>query len=452
VPGGLYVYGLASNQATLTWYLISGISGYDVRYRPTGSAEWNMRSVISTNILVVAGLTASSEYEYQVRSSANGSTSEYSASAKFTTPENVNIPPQNFQALNVTTTSVSLIWTPVGGAVGYTVRFRIVNTAEWLYTGFGSPVGAVLGNLFPNRQYEAQIQTNSELGTTEFTGSIFFTTPQITAISPPANLRATQVSSTFATQNWDAVTGALNYTIRRRVSGTTAWTFQHTLAEKSITTYALTPATAYEFQVRTASEIGDSQYSASAFFTTQSAIVPAVPGTLTVTDITANSAFINWADVLYANSYILQYRQAGASAWASVSLLYSGYTFSGLFASTGYEWQVKSIGEAAESAYSAIQRFTTLAAGTLPVPGGLFIMGLSSNQAAFIWGMVTGAISYDVRYKKTAETGWININVTGTNLYVAFGLTGATNYEFQVRAVFASGVSQYSPSYLFRIL
>ncbi|MBR9915765.1 MAG: DUF5011 domain-containing protein [Algicola sp.] len=86
VPTGLSASNVGSSTATLSWNAVSGAS-YDLRYRATGTSTWTTNAVsgISSNL---TGLSASTQYEAQVRSKCSGgSNSAYSSSVNFTTTE-----------------------------------------------------------------------------------------------------------------------------------------------------------------------------------------------------------------------------------------------------------------------------------------------------------------------------------------------------------------------------
>lgn len=83
VPTGLAASGITSTGATLNWNAVSGAT-YDVQYRQVGTTTWTTLAA-STNSATLSGLTASTQYEAQVRSKCTTTTSAYSASVNFTT-------------------------------------------------------------------------------------------------------------------------------------------------------------------------------------------------------------------------------------------------------------------------------------------------------------------------------------------------------------------------------
>lgn len=87
---------------------------------------------------------------------------------------------------------------------------------------------------------------------------------------------------------------------------------------------------------------------------------------------------------------------------------------------------------------------------TCGTPGSLSATGVTASSATLNWGAVSGATSYNVRYKATASATWINTTSTSTSVGVS-GLTASTSYEFQVQAVCAT-TGNYSASGLFTTL
>lgn len=450
VPTGLFTLGIGSHQATLTWTFNPTASSFDVRYRALGAGTWINVFDVPTNLLVVTGLSPLLTYEYQVRTDCSGSSSPYSASEIFTTPENVCTAPANLTVNNVGQDFATLSWNAVGGAEHYTVRYREVGTSTWLFKDFIFFTTTTINNLFPNTTYEAQVRVECTLGTTDFSDLVQFTTLQIPSCNAPTGLNASQISATQATHNWNPVVGALDYTLRRRVAGTSTWAFQFTTSETSLTTFLLSPGTTYEFQVQTHCTIGDSPFSASAFYTTLSDAPCGVPQNLNVSNITPSSALFTWDAVSGAFQYTLQYRPQSSSNWTSVTTTSTLISRTGLTPSTTNEWRVGALCTSGGTiSFSGIETFNTPSASTCPVPSGLFVMGIMTNQATLIWSSNPEAQNYDVRIRPTGTSQWTNHNGISTNLLVVTGLSSGTQYEFQVRSNCSSGSSAFSASKVF---
>ena len=91
--------------------------------------------------------------------------------------------------------------------------------------------------------------------------------PVVTGCAVASNLSATNITTTTATLNWGAVSGALSYNIQWRETGAATWNTANT-ASVSYGLTGLTQGTGYEFQVQTVCAAESSAFSATAAFTT----------------------------------------------------------------------------------------------------------------------------------------------------------------------------------------
>ncbi len=83
-PSALTASSVTSSSATLSWGAVSGATSYNVRFKPTSSSTWTTGTVTSTSAQAT-GLTASTQYEFQVQAVCGSATGNYSSSAVFTT-------------------------------------------------------------------------------------------------------------------------------------------------------------------------------------------------------------------------------------------------------------------------------------------------------------------------------------------------------------------------------
>jgi hypothetical protein len=85
VPSSLTTSSITTTGATLNWAAVSGAASYDVRVRATGATTWTDFLGRTGTSLAVTGLTAATNYEWQIRTNCSGSSSAYSASTTFAT-------------------------------------------------------------------------------------------------------------------------------------------------------------------------------------------------------------------------------------------------------------------------------------------------------------------------------------------------------------------------------
>ena len=175
--------------------------------------------------------------------------------------------PSGLSASTITTTSATVSWSAVSGAVSYVLQYRPVGTMTWTTVPTTS-ISAVLSGLACSTTYEYQVQTVCSSGSSAFTASSTFTTLTcVTTCGLSSGLSATGITTTGSTLNWTAVTSAASYNIQYRKTGTTTWSTA-TSATTSVAISGLTCATSYEFQVQTVCASGLSAFTGSTTFTT----------------------------------------------------------------------------------------------------------------------------------------------------------------------------------------
>lgn len=73
---------------------------------------------------------------------------------------------------------------------------------------------------------------------------------EVIACTAPTGTAATGIKRKRATLTWNAVSGALSYTVEFRTAGSSSWTSNATVTETSVTASSLNNNTTYEWQVR----------------------------------------------------------------------------------------------------------------------------------------------------------------------------------------------------------
>lgn len=84
VPTGVTASTITASEATISWNPVQSAT-YDLRYRQTGTTTWTDVLDITSTSHTLAGLTTTTEYDVEVRSKCDASTSSYSNTITFTT-------------------------------------------------------------------------------------------------------------------------------------------------------------------------------------------------------------------------------------------------------------------------------------------------------------------------------------------------------------------------------
>lgn len=132
-PSGLVATSIRTNSATLGCAAVSGATAYNVRFRQTGSTAWSTVAITGASG-ELTGLTASTNYEFQVQAICNNTLGNFSVSADFTTASAATCT-ENYEPNN--TRGISLPLTPTGQELiariatsGDNDWYRFANTAS----------------------------------------------------------------------------------------------------------------------------------------------------------------------------------------------------------------------------------------------------------------------------------------------------------------------------------
>ena len=292
-PPAPAVSGETADSVTVSWTAPANpgpaIIDYDVQYRVSGAASWTDAGHSGTGLtLTLTGLTASTDYEVQVRASNAEGPGAWSASAIGTTTA-VNVAPTFTSGAAFT---VAENETAVGTVVamdadagdritGYALtggadraRFSITRAGALTFTSapdYESPTDADTDNV-----YVVVVEATSGAGERVMTATQAITvtvTDQSEVPSAPSAPVISGETASSLTVTWTAPanpgSAITDYDVQYRVSGAASWTDAgHSGTGLTLTLTDLTAITDYEVQVRASNAEGTGAWSASATATT----------------------------------------------------------------------------------------------------------------------------------------------------------------------------------------
>ncbi len=259
----------------------------------------------------------------------------------------------------------------------------------------------------------------------------------------PANLAAVY-SNNVSTFSWNTVAGAVNYTIeiKQPQDDWLAAEIAETVTDTFYTSTGIFHSATLDWRV-----IANCGSSTSSYTVAQYTVPCPEPTGLSVTNITAGSATLNWVAAAGYNTlisdFVVAYRLANTSnTWTQLGHT-SGFTINvaGLSANTAYEWCVNQTCVYFNS-NPVISSFTT-AMAPCNAPTGLSF-SYSNNISTFNWDAVPGTSGYKI------QMGWAGANwgtveqSSPTNSYSIPNLMQGGNFQFRVRAVCGSTLSPYT--------
>ncbi|WP_288244073.1 GEVED domain-containing protein [uncultured Chryseobacterium sp.] len=367
-PSGIAVSAITQTTATVTWTAAANAT-YVIQYRPVGGTTWT--TVTSTgNSVNLTGLSDGVQYEVQVATVCNGVQGPFSASTNFTTLglTYCNMTSSNFNDEYISNVTV----TPNGASV------MSNNSVGSTYTDYTTTPSALVNLVIGSANNTVSVSKFwTGFAFSEAVGvwidfnrnGVFETSEQV--MNSPANT-TTPVSATFAVPA-NAYNGPA--TTRMRVA------MQFSSSPVMCTSF--TYGEVEDYAVKLIQPIPCTSNA---------------PLNLTVTNLTATSAYVMW-DPAAGATYVLQYRPVGSTTWTTVPLTANAYTINGLTEQTSYEVQVAYVCSGTTGTFTAPYQFTT--------PQVTYCTITSNNNT-------NGYIS--------------NVTVTPTNSYVMSNNSGANTY------------------------
>ncbi|MDZ4679617.1 MAG: fibronectin type III domain-containing protein [Saprospiraceae bacterium] len=176
----------------------------------------------------------------------------------------------------------------------------------------------------------------------------------------------------------------------------------------------------------------------------------ATPSGLSASAITGSTATLSWIAVSGAISYNIQWRPVGTTTWNSTTSSSTSIGITVLLATTPYEFQVQAVCSSGTGSFSASANFTTTtqSCGT---PTNLVATAITSSSTILNWTGVSGATSYNVRWRIFGTTTWSTGSTTNASLFIS-GLVTSTQYEFQVQAVCGASTGSFAVEFKFTTL
>lgn len=175
--------------------------------------------------------------------------------------------PTGLSVSNITNNSATVAWSAVSGATAYQLRYR-VSAGTWTELSQQTTTSVSLSGLAAATTYEVQVRTICSGGNSNYSGTVSFTTTGGgSSCGVPTGLTVSNITQTTATVSWNAVSGAVSYTLRYKLSSSSTWsTFTTTSTVVNFT--GMTAGTSYDVGVSTNCSGSSSAYSATVTFTT----------------------------------------------------------------------------------------------------------------------------------------------------------------------------------------
>jgi hypothetical protein len=460
-PSGQYTNNINTTYATANWESVPGALSYTVYYKRSSESTWKLNgtttslSSLMTGV-ALGGFVADAPYDWYVRTNCDGSVSTTVTPIGFRTLAEGGCGETNGRyTTNITTSSATLNWYGVQGAVSWDVFYRIKGTATWQSAGATIPATGENAyapkldrtGLSSGTTYEWYVRTNCSTSSSVNVNVATFATGGASVPGAPTGVAAT-AGNAQATVSWTAPasnggSAITSYTVTSSPGGISVTTADGSTTSATIS--GLTNGTSYTLTVKATNAVGTGPASAASN-AVKPATVPAAPtgvvGTrgnaqvsLTWTAPTSNggSAITDYKVYTYTGTTLVKSELTGGTALS--------FTVTGLVNGKAYTFRVAALNALGEGALSIASSAVTPAT----VPGApTKVAGTAGNaQVALTWTAPSNGGSAITGYKvyTYAGTTLVKAELTGSTS-AAFTVTGVTNgtaYTFSVSALNALG-------------
>lgn len=245
--------------------------------------------------------------------------------------------PSNLQTLSITQTTATLQWSPVSGAMSYTLQYKPSSSSTWTTVLVGLNTTYNLTGLTSNTQYQWQVKTDCS----NYTAPVSFTTTGQSGCNLLLTTGVTSITQTSAFIYWVPITGANSYNLQYKLLNSSNWIEVSGIPVNIYALSNLQPNSVYMVRVRPNCNLNYGTYTQ---FTTLPVVggCPAPTG-LQTTNLTPTKATFSWQPQSFATGYSMQFKFPGTENWITFNgpFYSTSVNIVGLQPNSTYQWRVK---------------------------------------------------------------------------------------------------------------
>lgn len=347
--------------------------------------------------------------------------------------------PINLRETGKSFTTIDLAWDAVSGVTSVTLEWKESTSGTWTEITGVTGNSYTLDNLTDNTQYDIRIKAICDENLNFEPESVFSEPIQVTTVFdngcyPPVGLALSAATDTEATLVWNPVVPAPDaYWVEYRETASEDWIeAPASVTDTFITLTGLSGFTEYEFRVKTQCSEGVESLlwsDVQVFMTLGSC---SEPFDLEAENFAVGAVIFRWKGD--NDEFILQYRLQGETNWnTEAGLEVIVKMVPGLMEGAVYEWQVGGVclllGDTAWTTGPDILTLLTCD----EVPSNLSTDKTGATGAEISWDPVQGITRYELKYRISGQTEWIEKNASSSNRATLFNLVPETEYEWTVR-------------------
>lgn len=394
-PSALTANNVTTSTADLNWTENGTATLWDIELVTSGSTSTGLptTSGINAKPYTASALTPGTAYDYYVRSDCGGGdVSAWEGPFTFTTQAIGGcIDPSTMSATSITSSSADLNWSENGVATLWDIEL-LLNAATPTGIATQSGISAkpyTASGLFSGTDYKFYVRSDCGGSASNWVGPFGFTTLVGSTCSDPSTLSASNIGSSSADLSWTENGTATTWDLEIVTSGTTptGTATNAMITNNPFNATGLSPATAYDFYVRSDCGSGLSSWVGPFTFTTLAGNTCSDPSALNAQGITTTTANLNWTENGTSNTWDLEVIPAGNTPSGTPTesgISTQFYNKTGLTPSTAYDFYVRSDCGGSYSAWVGPYTFTTTG-GSCANPSGLSAQNVTWTTANLKW-------------------------------------------------------------------
>jgi len=195
-PTGLATSPITATSATATWAPVSGAVSYNLDYKLASSPDWVTIADGTTSLQwTIGGLVATTSYDWRVRANCTSGVSSYTQTQFTSQAIGSCSAPGGLSASNIASSTATLNWSSVSGAISYTVQYKPISSGTWIYATTGTNSTFVnLYSLSAATSYDWRVYSNCSLTESSNYSTAQFTSSGSGTTATKATVTATEVN------------------------------------------------------------------------------------------------------------------------------------------------------------------------------------------------------------------------------------------------------------------
>lgn len=427
-PTGVTLTTVTDTTADFSWNSVLAAQSYSLRYRELGTTAWTIVTGLTATNYQITGLGVCTAYEVRIRTICSGQNSTFGpiinfstgcgacSSLAYCTSQGNNVSDEWIEEVvfntinnnsgiatsgytdftNISTTVATGQIYPISLTQGYSGPSYTEHFTVWIdfdqsgtFTAAEQVYYSGATTTFPNTG-NVTIPTTAALGPTRMRVSMkyngvsseceTFTYGEVEdyciniigggapQCDVPTNIFTSTLTTSTATLSWDAMPFAVGYDLQYRIVGATSWsTFP--AVNNTVVLAGLLDCTTYEYEVRTVCGAGvTSAFSATNTLTTICDCNDVTD--LDTTIVNELDATLTWSATQNNSSYLLDFREVGATTWTSEPTTNTTHQLMNLQPATTYEARVRVLctGNIVTNGSNIVTFYTDWTVGTENLP------------------------------------------------------------------------------------